>query len=77
MVLCEGLEIKVKNRMSLDNPDLYNLSSPLYNSICYHYSSKDGADMILDDRQNMYKDDVWYATQYAIFKKYIPKRLEN
>ena len=57
MVLCEGLEIKVKNRMSLDNPDLYNLSSPLYNSICYHYSSKDGADMILDDRQNMYKDE--------------------
>ena len=37
--------------IELENPELYNKDNSLYNDICFYYTSNEGADMSLDDRQ--------------------------
>ena len=55
--ICDGLEINILYNMELENPELYNKDNPIYNDMCYPYTSKPGADMTLTDVQNDYKDN--------------------
>ena len=43
--------------MEFENPELYNKDNPIYNDMCYPYSSKNGVDMSLTDVQKEYKDN--------------------
>jgi len=55
--ICDGLEINILYNMEFENPELYNKENPIYNDMCYPYSSKDGVDMTLTDVQQEYKDN--------------------
>ena len=52
LTLCEGMRIRTSFPMDIDNPDLYDINSPIYNSLCYIYSSKSGVDMTIKDRRD-------------------------
>jgi len=54
--ICDGLKINILYNMELENPELYDKDNPIYNDMCYPYSSKDGVDMTLIDVQKEYKD---------------------
>ena len=49
LTLCEGMRIKTSFFKDLENPELYDINNPIYNSICYPYSSKSGVDMTIKD----------------------------
>ena len=51
LTLCEGMPIKTSFPLELENPDIYDINNPIYQSICYSFSSKDGVDMTVKDRQ--------------------------
>ena len=36
------------------DPDLYDRNSPYYNDLCVSYSTSDGIDLTLEDRQHQY-----------------------
>ena len=55
--ICDGLKINMLYNMELENPELYDKDNPIYNDMCYPYSSKDGVDMILTDVQKEYIDN--------------------
>ena len=52
--ICDGLKINMLYNMELENPELYDKDNPIYNDMCYPYSSKNGVDMILTDVQREY-----------------------
>ena len=51
LTLCEGMPIKTSFPLEIENPDIYDINNPIYNSICYSYSTKDGVDMTVKDRR--------------------------
>ena len=55
--ICDGLKVDILYNIELENPELYDKDNPIYNDMCYPYSSKDGVDMILTDVQKEYKDN--------------------
>ena len=55
--LCDGNSINIFYSIELENPELYNKDNSLYNDICFYYTSNEGADMSLDDRQKEYTDN--------------------
>ena len=55
--ICKGIKISFIYNMNLENLYLYDKNNPIYNDICHPYSSKDGVDMSLIDRQNEYKNN--------------------
>ena len=58
LTLCEGDGISLLFSANLtDDEDLYNKNSGYYNDVCYTYTSDDGTDMSLLDRQQEYADN--------------------
>jgi len=58
LTLCEGDGISLLFSANLtDDEDLYNKNSGYYNDVCYTYTSEDGTDMSLIDRQQEYADN--------------------
>ena len=52
---CEGKAIFISFAINLTgDPDMYNRNSPYYNDLCVSYSTSDGVDLTLEDRQNQY-----------------------
>ena len=51
---CEGMGIEITFPINIteENLDLYNKNSKFYTDICYTYTSDNGTDIILIDRQN-------------------------
>ena len=55
LVNCGEEQIFISFYIELDgDPAMYDRNSPYYNDICVSYSSNDGIDMTLEDRQNKY-----------------------
>ena len=56
--ICEGTEILIGYKVGHldDNIDLYDRNSPYYNDVCYTFTNSNGTDIILEDRQNEFKD---------------------
>ena len=52
--ICNGYKIDIIIPVSINEDELYkyNLSSDYYNNICFTYTSKNGTDIPLKDRQN-------------------------
>ena len=50
------IDISIPINISPDEIDKYNMSSGLYNDICYSFTSESGTDKTLKDRQNDYKN---------------------
>ena len=58
LTLCEGDGVSLLFSANLtDDEDLYNKNSGYYNDICYTYTSDDGTDISLIDRQQEYIDN--------------------
>ena len=55
--ICSGIkiDINIPINISPDEIDKYNISSGLYNDICYSYTSDKGTDKTLKDRQEEFK----------------------
>ena len=55
--ICEDIKIKtfIPKEIPLNQIDLYNKSSKLYNDICYTLTTETGTDISIKDRQNEYK----------------------
>ena len=55
--ICSGIKIDINIPISIspDEIDKYNISSRLYNDICYSYTSDKGTDKTLKDRQEEFK----------------------
>ena len=56
--ICEGIEIFIGYKVGRleGDIDLYDRNSPYYNDICYTFTNSNGTDIILEDRQNEFKD---------------------
>ena len=75
--ICEGLKIIVSYSMELENPELYDKNNPIYNDMCYPYSSKDGVDMILTDVQREYIDgNKSICDEDCVFGGYIDEKVD-
>ena len=57
LTLCEGMPIKTSFPLELENPDIYDINNPIYRSICYSFSSKDGVDMTVKDKQEDFTEN--------------------
>ena len=57
--LCNNIkiDISIPLNISLNELDIYNASSPLYNDICYTITSENGTDKCLNDRRNEFVDN--------------------
>ena len=57
--VCNEIKIDILVPVSLKEEDLfkYNTSSEYYNDLCFAYTTDEGTDIILDDRQNEYIDN--------------------
>ena len=55
---CKNIKVDIIIPMDIpaDEKDKYNISSALYNDICYTLKNQSGADKTLEDRQNEYKN---------------------
>ena len=63
--------------MELENPELYDKNNPIYNDMCYPYSSKDGVDMILTDVQREYIDgNKSICDEDCVFGRYIDEKVD-
>ena len=51
------MPIKTSFPLELENPDIYDINNPIYQSICYSFSSKDGVDMTVKDRQEDFTEN--------------------
>ena len=56
LTICEGIKVNILLNIEIENPELYDKNNPIYNDMCYPYSSKDGIDMVLTDVQDEYKN---------------------
>ena len=56
--MCKDIKISISIplEISVKDIDKYNISSGLYNDICYTLTSESGTDEPLKDRQNEYKN---------------------
>ena len=58
LTLCEGSGISLLFSANLTkDEDLYNKNSAYYNDVCYTFTSDDGTDISLQDRQQEYADN--------------------
>ena len=74
--ICEGLQISMLYNMALENPELYDKDNPIYNDMCYPYSSKEGVDMILTDVQQEFKDNNKIICDEGCKFEYINNKVE-
>ena len=74
--ICEGLQISMLYNMALENPELYDKDNPIYNDMCYPYSSKEGLDMILTDVQQEFKDNNKIICDEGCKFEYINNKVE-
>jgi hypothetical protein len=58
LAVCDGIEIFIGFPVNLtgENLDLYNKDSAFYNDICYPYTSENGTDITLKDRQKSFAE---------------------
>ena len=71
--MCKNLKINIliPLEISIDDIDKYNISSPLYNDICYTLTSESGTDKPLIDRQNEYKkSNISVCEEDCVFSDY-------
>ena len=55
LTICEGRPVFISFAINITgDPDLYNKNSPYYNDLCISYSTNDGIDLTIEDRQNQY-----------------------
>ena len=52
--ICEGNQVEISYYMELVDPEKYDKNNPIYNDICYPYTSEDGLDMTLSGKQKDY-----------------------
>ena len=65
------IDISIPLDISLDDLDKYNMSSGLYNDICYTLTSEKGTDKTLKDRQNDFKkNNISVCEEDCIFSDY-------
>ena len=65
------IDISIPLDISLDDLDKYNMSSRLYNDICYTLTSEKGTDKTLKDRQNDYiKSNISVCEENCVFSNY-------
>ena len=59
LTLCEGdgISLLISFNMTEGEDDLYNKNSGYYNDICYPYTSSNGTDMTLGDRQQEFSNN--------------------
>ena len=55
--ICEGEKISISYSMYLEEPELYDKNNPIYSDICHPYSSVDGVDMTLGEKQKDYANN--------------------
>ena len=55
--ICEGETIGISYYLELENPELYDKNNPIYNDICHPYTSVDGVDMTLSEKQKDYENN--------------------
>ena len=57
--ICENIKIGITIPVSIDEENLfkYNSSDDYYNDICYSYTTENGTDIVIKDRQNDYVDN--------------------
>ena len=71
--ICKNLKIgiSIPADIPINEIDKHNKSSPLYNDICSQSTSKNGTDMILKDRQNLFvNDNLSVCEEDCDFNKY-------
>ena len=55
LINCEGKAVFILFSFNMTgDPDLYDRNSPYYNDLCVSYSTSDGIDLTLEDRQHQY-----------------------
>ena len=56
---CKDIKIGISIPVTIDEDSLfkYNSSNEYYNDMCYSYTTKNGTDIVIKDRQNEFKDN--------------------
>ena len=81
---CENTQIDIYVPLNLDNYtndlynsmnkngfDIFNVNNSFYNDVCIPFTSDDGTDMTLNDRQNTYyNDNITLCESSCIYKSY-------
>ena len=81
---CENTQIDIYVPLNLDNDtndlynsmnkngfDIFNVNNSFYNDVCIPFTSNDGTDMTLNDRQNTYyNDNITLCESSCIYKSY-------
>ena len=71
--ICNGYKIDIIVPVSIDEDELYkyNLTSDYYNSICFAYTSENGTDIPLKDRQSEFvKNNMTLCEENCVFYDY-------
>ena len=71
--ICEGIKIDILVPVSIDEDELYkyNITGDYYNNICFTFTSENGTDIPLKDRQKEFiKNNLTVCEENCIFEDY-------
>ena len=74
-----GIILYFQANLSDPNIDLYNINSGYYNDICYTYTTENGTDIVVKDRQIEYVNNnpIVLVSNFSLYKSEIPIKQER